>query len=147
VAPPLEIAGEILSYGEPVTYCRTYQLKDKEISYMEIGQGLAALCGFDQEGLSGLQEPDAVKVLVEDDLKLVTAGRVALGRHLRMRESVLLRLVDYRRRDKKRIALGGSRDDQITNDHAGELYLRITRRPNDVWIRGFQVLRGSKSKS
>lgn len=151
IIPPLDIAGELLSFGEPFTFY-SYASDLDSPQNMHICEGFANMnqLSYDQQRQSFCrrdahgQAEDVVKVLTDGALTLATVDADLLDAYLSLTDSVLLRLVDVRRRNERKVSLGGSREDRIINDARNELYLRLSMlKDEDSWARGFHVVRGA----
>jgi len=150
VAPPLEVATELMSYGEHIAHERVLKLGDAVSRYIELSQDFALrhdLHNVSGRGVyckvmsSGYVE-DVVHVTSRKELRLLTVARDVLCTHMYETETVLVRLLDIRVPEYLIDDMPEGKADIIVEPPGQGLCLRMTRRAGgEVWVRGFHLMR------
>jgi hypothetical protein len=143
LAAPIEVAGEVLSFGEPVTESWTFRCRAGDISCVELSQEFKHLHGLsydpDKGGYFSVQgrgaPEEAVSVRNEGDISMVTMRQGLVFSHLEAQGLALVRFVD----STGRVLHEG--EDTIVNRQRDGLFLRISSTDNAVWARGIQILK------
>lgn len=162
VAPPMDVTGHMMSYGEPIAYERVLRMGNAMSHYMELAQdfslrhdlhyvqGRGVYCRL---GASGELE-DVVHVCTGKDLRLLSLSRDVLVTHLLQTDMSLVRLINAKVPAQfvgveDCDSLSGPDDIVMSMDPSGQgICLRLSlhggRRPSgrcDVWARGFHLMK------
>lgn len=143
LASPLDTAGGILSFGEPVTESWTFGHRAGDFSCVELSRDFKDRYGlryvpdkggyFRADGRGGFVE--TVSLRSDGDLSIVTIREGFALSHLETSGLALVRLVEC---DGSILHNG---DDTIVNRPREGLFVRISSADGGVWARGMHILK------